>query len=85
MEPVASRDARLATCRIDTNLDTGLAKAAHKEKDMFDMDDKNRRLLLRTVAAIVVVVLAGLVLDLGDGGALPLGIVEIGEMTPITT
>lgn len=78
MEPVAGRHARLATYRIDTGLNTGLAKAEPREKGMFD---KSSRLLLGTVAAIVVVVLAGLVLGPSHRGALPLGVVEVGDMT----
>jgi hypothetical protein len=50
---------------------------------MFDMDDKSTRLSLGTIAAITVVILAGLALDTGHRGALPLGVVEVGELTPL--
>jgi len=85
MEPVASRAPRLATCRLDTDLNTGLTEAEPKEKGMFDMDDRSTRKLLGTAATIVVATLAGLVLNFGHRGALPLGVVEVGEMTPIRT
>jgi hypothetical protein len=51
---------------------------------MFDMDDRSTRRLLGTAATIVIAIFAGLVLNFGDRGALPLGVVEVGKMTPIT-
>lgn len=50
---------------------------------MFDTDDKSTRRSLGTIAAIMVVVLAGLILDSGHLGALPLGVVEVGELLPL--
>lgn len=50
---------------------------------MFDTDDKSTRRSLGTIAAIMVVVLAGLILDLGHLGVVPPGIVEVGELMPL--
>jgi len=52
---------------------------------MFTMDDKNTRMSLSALAAVMVVALAGKALDVGHHGALPLGVVEVGEMTAHTT
>lgn len=80
---VVSRGARLATRQRCAAAGTGSAAAVNKEKRMFDTDDKSTRRSLGTIAAIMVVVLAGLILDSGHLGALPLGVVEVGELLPL--
>jgi len=82
-ELVVSCGARLTTRQRFAVLSKGSAAAVNKEKGMFDTDDKSTRRSLGTIAAIMVVVLAGLILDLGHLGVVPPGIVEVGELMPL--
>ena len=50
---------------------------------MFTMVNQSTRQVVSAVAAVAVVAFAGLTLDQGHLGALPEGVVEVGEMTPI--
>ncbi len=44
---------------------------------------RNYRSVAATLAAVVIVGLTGLTLDRGHGGALPAGIIEIGELNTV--
>jgi hypothetical protein len=50
---------------------------------MFTMVTESTRRATSAVAAVAVVVFAGLTLDQGHAGALPQGTVEVGELTPV--
>jgi hypothetical protein len=50
---------------------------------MFTMVNQSSRRVVSAVAAVAVVAFAALTLDQGHLGAMPEGIVEVGELTPI--
>ncbi len=50
---------------------------------MFAMVTENTRRAVSAVAAVAVVAFGGLALDQGHQGALPRGIVEVGELVPL--
>jgi len=49
---------------------------------MFTMLNQNTRQMVSAVSAVAVVAFAGLALDQGHLGAMPRGVVEVGEMQP---
>lgn len=49
---------------------------------MFTMLNQNMRRTVSAVSAVAVVAFAGLTLDQGHQGAMPEGVVEVGEMQP---
>ena len=49
---------------------------------MFTMLNQNTRRMVSAVSAVAVVAFAGLALDQGHLGAMPEGVVEVGEMQP---
>lgn len=49
---------------------------------MFDLDNASARRSLGTVTAILIVILMGLVLDLGHHGSVPRNFVKVGDLVP---
>jgi hypothetical protein len=60
-----------------------LLYSEQEDEAMENLIYRNYRSVAATLAAVVIVGLTGLTLDRGHGGALPAGIVEIGELTTV--